>query len=64
MGAVTNLCMNTAGVVTFAEAGSMSFAGEAVADLFAAFFGDFFFFFFFSGDFNPILRFLWLGLVH
>ena len=35
-----------AGAVTFVEAGSMSFAGEAVVDLSSAFFlgGDFFFF--------------------
>ena len=44
MGAVTDLRMNTAGVVTFAETGSMSFAGEAVADLSSALIGDSFFF--------------------
>ena len=33
-----------AGVDTGAEADSMFFAGEAVADLFSACFGDFFFF--------------------
>ena len=42
MGAVTDLDMYIAGVVTFAEAGPMSFAGEAVADLSSAFFEDFF----------------------
>ena len=45
MGAVTDLGIYTVvGVVTFVEAGSMSFAGEAVVDLSSAFFGDFFFF--------------------
>ena len=43
MGAVTDLGMNTAGVVAFAGAGSTSFAGEADADLSSVFFGDFFF---------------------
>ena len=33
------------GVVIFVEAGSMSFAGEAVVDLSSAFWGNFFFFF-------------------
>ena len=47
MGAVTDLGMKAevdAGVDTGAEADSMFFAGEAVADLSPAFFGDFFFF--------------------
>ena len=60
MGAVTDLGMKASGVDTFAEADSMFFAGEAVADLSSAFFGDFFFF---PGYFNPILHFLWLGMV-
>ena len=43
MGAVTDLGMNTADVVAFAGAGSISFAGEANVDLSSTFFGDFFF---------------------
>ena len=46
IGAVTDLYMfAVVGVVIFVEAGSMSFAGEAVVDLSSAFGGDFFFFF-------------------
>ena len=48
------------GVVAFVEAGVVAFAGEAVADLPSAFWGDFFFF---SSDFCPLLHCLWLGLV-
>ena len=59
MGAVTDLGINTADVVAFAGAGSISFAGEADVDLSSAFFGDFFFF---AGDFNPIVSFLRLVL--
>ena len=43
MGAVTDLGINTADVVAFAGASSISFAGEADVDLSSAFFGDFFF---------------------
>ena len=66
MGTVTDLGINVADVVAFAGAGSISLAGEADVDLSSAFWGDFFFFFFFfffAGDFNPIVRFLLLGLV-
>ena len=52
MGAVTDLGINTADVVAFAGAGSISFAREEVRG-----------FLFFAGDFNPIVRFLRLGLV-
>ena len=60
MGAVSDLGINIADVVAFAGASSISLAGEADVDLSSAFFGDFFFF---AGDFNPIVRFLLLGLV-
>ena len=49
-----------ADVVAFGEAGVVAFAGEAVADLSPAFWGDFFFF---SSDFHPLLHCFWLGLV-
>ena len=46
IGAVTDFGMYVAaGVVAFVEAGVVAFAGEAVADLPSAFWGDFFFFF-------------------
>ena len=43
MGVVTDLGINTAHVVVFARAGSISLASEADVDLSSAFFGDFFF---------------------
>ena len=43
IGAVTDLGINTADVVAFAGAGSISLAGEADVDLSSAFLGDFFF---------------------
>ena len=58
MGAVTDFGIYTAAaVVTFAEAGSMSFAGEAVADLSSTLGGISFF----PGDFYPLFHFLLLG---
>ena len=47
MGAVTDLGINTADVVAFAGAGSISLAGEADVDLSSAFFGGGISFFFF-----------------
>ena len=62
MGAVTDLYMfAVVGVVIFEEAGSMSFAGEAVVDLSSAFGGVFLFLF--PGDFYPLFHRLRLGLV-
>ena len=68
IGAVIDFRMYIAGVVAFVEAGdfafveagAVAFAGEAVADLSSAFWGDFFFF---PGDFYLLLHCLWLGLV-
>ena len=53
IGAVTDFGM-------YIAAGVIAFAGEAVADLSSAFWGDFFFF---SSDFYPLLHCLRLGLV-
>ena len=44
MGAVTDFGINSADVVAFAGAVSISLAGEADVDLSSAFWGDFFFF--------------------
>ena len=58
IGAVTDFGMYiAAGVVAFVEVGVVAFAGEAVADLSSAFWGDFFFFR------VTLLHCFWLGLV-